>query len=411
VVTAPLLLVFAASAATLTSFDLMLSVTPMYAASAGAGRTGAGLVAGALMLATVLAEMAAPALMNVWGSRRLFAIGAVLLGAPALLLLASDRLITILAVSFVRGLGFGLATVVTGTMVVTLLPPQRRGEGLGLYGVVDCVPGVLALPSGVWLAGHAGFALVIDITAGTALASVGFMLRRPGSAARVNRGRADRGRADRGRAVDAGSGRPMGMMGGLRRREQRRLALIFAATTVSAGVVVAFLPLAVGASGTVAALGLFVQAATATVSRWWAGRRGDRHGHAGLLMPGLVLAAAGMALLVWVASPAAVIAGMAVFGTGFGISQNATYTLMVDRVPAAGYGMASALWNLAYDAGYGAGPAAFGAVVVFTGYPLAFGLTGILMLVALLPARRERGSAWVGGSHPASAASSATACR
>jgi hypothetical protein len=46
----------------------------------------------------------------------------------------------------------------------------------------------------------------------------------------------------------------------------------FAATTVSAGVVAAFLPLAAGVSGGVAALGLFAQAVASTVSRWWAGR-------------------------------------------------------------------------------------------------------------------------------------------
>jgi MFS family permease len=378
IISAPLLLVFAASVATLISFYLMMSVTPMFAVSAGAGGAGAGLAAGLLMLAGVLAEFAAPGLMNRFGSRKVFAVGAVLLGAPALLLLASGQLVTILAVSFVRGLGFGLTAVVTATLVVSLLPRERRGEGLGLFGVVNCLPAVLALPSGVWLAGHAGFALVIDITAATALASAACMLPLRGAV------------GHRDDAAEPAAGPPMGLLAGLRRGEQRRLALIFAATTVSAGVVVAFLPLAVGASGNVAALGLFVQAVAATVSRWAAGLRGDRHGHAGLLIPGLMIAAAGMALLILVGSPVVVMAGMVLFGTGFGISQNATFALMIERVPASGYGMASALWNLAYDAGYGAGPIAFGAFVVHTGYPAAFGLTGMLMLVALLPARRER---------------------
>ena len=34
------------------------------------------------------------------------------------------------------------------------LPPERRGEGLGLLGIVSGVPAVIALPAGVWLAGH-----------------------------------------------------------------------------------------------------------------------------------------------------------------------------------------------------------------------------------------------------------------
>jgi predicted MFS family arabinose efflux permease len=87
---------------------------------------------------------------------------------------------------------------------------------------------------------------------------------------------------------------------------------------------------------------------------------------------------------------------MCLFGAGFGVCQNATLALMIDRVPASGYGTASALWNLAYDAGYGAGPAVFGLFVASTGYPAAFALTGLLMLAALAPAWRER-AAGVGG--------------
>ena len=80
---------------------------------------------------------------------------------------------------------------------------------------------------------------------------------------------------------------------------------------------------------------------------------------------------------------------MALFGTGFGIIQNATFALMIDRMPAAGLGTASTLWNLAYDAGYGAGPVLFGLFAVHTGYPAAFALTGLLILAALPAAGRE----------------------
>jgi len=112
-----------------------------------------------------------------------------------------------------------------------------------------------------------------------------------------------------------------------------------------------------------------------------------------VLVPGLVIAAAGMIALIWVAIPAVVIAGMCLFGIGFGIAQNATFALMIERMPPSGAGTASALWNLAYDAGYGAGPAAFGLAVNHTGYPAAFALTAVLMLAAVPLARRERATA------------------
>src|SRR5258708_7502097 len=176
------------------------------------------------------------------------------------------------------------------------------------------------------------------------------------------------------------------------RPRQARLGppLVSAATPVPAGVLAAFLPLAAGVSGSGAALGLFAQAVASTVGRWWAGRHGDRHGHSGLPVPGLLTATAGMTILIWVAAPTALIAGMCLFGIGFGITQNVTFALLIDRAPVSGYGTASALWNLAYDAGYGAGPAVFGVFVAYTGYPAAFGLTGMLMLAALVPAARDR---------------------
>ena len=365
-----------ASFGALTSFYLLLSVTPMYAVSAGAGSAGAGLVTGSLMLTTVLAEFASSRLMGRYGYRAVFAAGALLLGGPVPALLAPHSMVTIIAVSVLRGFGFGLSTVVIGALVASSVPPERRGEGIGLAGVVACVPAIVALPSGVWLAQNTGYAVVIAITAASALAPLA-VVRWLG------------GPAGPGAEAEAGTAQG-GLLTSLRSAGQLRPAVIFAATTVSAGVVASFLPLAAGVPAGVAALGLFAQAVTATASRWWAGRRGDRHGHARLLIPGLVIAAAGMTSLIWVPAPAVVIAGMCLFGIGFGITQNATFALMIDRAPASGYGTASALWNLAYDAGYGAGPMMFGVFVAHTGYPAAFAVTGLLILAALLPAVRDR---------------------
>src|SRR5580704_18582826 len=98
-----LALVLMSSFGALTSFYLLLSVTPMYAMSAGAGSAAAGLVTGSLMLATVLAEFASARLMRRYGYRAVFAAGALLLGGPTLALLASHGIATIIAVSILRG--------------------------------------------------------------------------------------------------------------------------------------------------------------------------------------------------------------------------------------------------------------------------------------------------------------------
>jgi predicted MFS family arabinose efflux permease len=367
-------LAFVSSFGALASFYLLLSVVPLYATSAGAGGTGAGLVTGALMLSTMAAELATPRLMARFGYRLALGAGLLLLGVPALALSVSADMAAIVTVCALRGLGFGITVVVGSALMAALFPAEHRGEGLGIYGIVVGVPAVIGLPLGIWLAGHTGYPPVFAAGAVAALAGLAAVPGLPGPPGRQS-------------APD----QPLGILAGLRTPALVRPSVVFLATTMAAGIAVTFLPLAITqASGTLAALALLAQAAAATLTRWWAGRYGDRHGPAGLLTPGLLVSAAGVLALVLTASPAAVLAGMVLFGAGFGVAQNASLALMFTRVPASGYGTASALWNLAYDGGLGLGAAGFGVLAAHTGYPAAFGFTAALMVVALAPAWRDR---------------------
>ena len=361
----PLAATFAAEFTSLTSFFLLLSVMPMLAAAAGAGSSDAGLITGSLLLGTVAAEAAAAAAISRFGYRVVLAAGAVLLGAPALAMLVPEPQAVMVSVSLVRG-----------------------------FGIVSGIPAIVALPAGIWLAGHhlAAAAAAMAATAGLLpLAAIRWLpggreARRP-AGARMLPGAPDSRQLPGAR----GSRRVPGARGSRRMTGAAlRLPLIFAAATVAAGVLDSFLPLAKGIPSNLSSAALLVQAIVATLTRWQAGKRGDRYGHARLLIPALAVAALGMVTMMALGSPAAIFAGMVLFGAGFGVIENATFALMIEQLPEA---KASALWNFAYDAGYGAGPAVFGLICVRTGYPAAFALTGALILAAVPAARRERKAA------------------
>ncbi|MFF5712392.1 MFS transporter [Streptomyces sp. NPDC012756] len=406
-VTRHLLLRFVSIIGASTSFYLLLSVVPLYAEVGGGGHgDAAGLTTGTLMLATVGGELATPRLVARFGYRLTLVAGLFLLGAPAFALAASGNAVWIAAVCVLRGLGFAFTVVAGGALTASLIPAERRGEGLALVGIVTGIPSLVALPLGVWLVDHVGYGPVFAAGAVAALAAIvsvpGLPDREAGSPDREAgspgrdaglRGRdpdspdREAGRSDR----EADPERPIGVTAGFRTPALARPALVFAATALAAGILVTFLPLAVpSASAGVVATALFAQTAAATAARWVAGRHGDRHGPAALLLPGLAVAAGGMLLTALTHSPVAVVLGTALFGVGFGITQNATLTLMYARVPASGYGTVSALWNFAFDAGMGVGAVGFGILAGRTGYPWAFALTAVLMLTALAPAWRDR---------------------
>lgn len=349
------------------SMYLLTSVVPLYLATSGSGGVGAGLSTGAMMLSAVAVELAVPRMLDRFGYRDTLALGLILLGLPALLLPVSTSLPLVLAVCLFRGAGLAILVVGAVALIAEVAPAHRRGEALGMYGVVVGVPAVAGLPLGVFLVDHIGFTGVFILGAVTSLAGLTMIPGLPST------------------QTHARIKQHTNVLKGLKNSGLLMPAGVFAAVTVAAGIGVTFIPLAVAeGKHSVIVTALFIQAAAAPLARWLAGRYGDRHGARRLLLPSVLLATLGAGSLVFVQHTTIVFIGMLLFGLGFGAAQNVTISIMYDRVEPNRYGQVSALWNLAYDAGWGVGAIAFGAVVAGTGYPIAFALTTGVLVIALV---------------------------
>jgi predicted MFS family arabinose efflux permease len=278
----------------------------------------------------------------------------------------------ILAVTLVRGAGFGAAIVALAALVTELAPPERRGEALGLYGVALTLPTVFCGALGLWIVERSGFALVFVVGA---LAPLLAALAALGAA-----------EPDRREQEGAGLLRTL-----FERPSLLRIFVLFTSCTAVSGVVVTFLPLSDPGPGLFsAATALLLLGVSATIFRWWAGRLGDRRDPGVLLVPGLLCAALGMAALS-LEPGLALLGGALLFGAGFGMLQNTTLLLTMQRVPKSEYGLGSTLWNLAFDAGTGAGAFVFGFVVGAAGFSWTYVLCAVLLVatIALVPGTRS----------------------
>jgi predicted MFS family arabinose efflux permease len=363
--TRPVILLTLVAFAAVFGFQLLLSVVPLYADEAGGGSSGAGLATAAFMLSTVLTQIQMPRILGRYGYRRTLAAGLLFLGVPALFYAYAQTLVPILAVTLLRGVGFGIVTVAFTAMVVELAPPGRRGEALGLLGVAFTLPNIFCNALGLWLVGQFGYGVVFLLGGVTPLLGL-VMVIGIRSAAPSGKGEGD-----------------ASFFAGLGRAPLLRIFLLFAATTMAGGVVLTFLPLAVPGSGVFsAASALLVVGITSTASRWWAGRFGDRRDPRLLLAPGLLACASGMVCLP--IGGVILLAGAVLFGTGFGLLQNATLILMMGRVSKSEYGLGSTLWNAAFDTGTGIGAFLFGFVISAVGFSWSFFICSALVASALL---------------------------
>jgi MFS family permease len=369
----PLLLVSAVDVLGLAAFYTLLPVVPAAVAASGAGGAAAGLTTGALMASTVAAELVLPRMVTRFGYRAVLAAGLLLLGLPALGLTTATSYGAVLAGCALRGLGVATIFVACGAWSAELVPPSRRGEGLGLVGVLAGAPAVVGMPAGLWLATHAGYPAVYATGAILALAA---LLILPMLPATDGRAPADHTGAD-------------GMRRALREPSLTRPAIVFAAAATLTGIVATFLPAALPHAGpTLIAAALLLQALAGTVTRWWAGRLGDRHGHRRLLTPAMLTTAAGLAALAFATHPAFVLAAAVTFGAGFGALQTASLTVMLAASPPSRYGTVTAVWSVAYDAGLGLGAAGFGLLATATGYQAGLAITATLATLTLLTLRR-----------------------
>lgn len=364
-------------------YAVLLTVAPLWAVEGGAGTAGSGLVNGVLLLVTVLTQLLVPRALHRFGWGPVLTAGLVLMGAPGALLVLGNDLGLVLGLSAVRGVGFGVLTVTGSAAVAALVGAERRGEAIGAYGLAVAVPNLVLLPAGPWVAENVGWWVVFAVSALPVL-GIPAALR---LAATLRLSAADLPGAvgDDGQHGDAVA--------------YRRLLppmLLLLTVTLAGGAAITFTPQMVD-SATVAAGGLLLMGLAAALGRWRVGVLADRYGPRRFVVPLVPLAAAAMAVVAWSvagddgARTATFCVAMLLLGLCYGALQNLTLLISFAAVSRRHHNVASAVWNVGFDAGTAVGSVAVGVIAGLTSFTTAF-LVAAAVVAATLPLARQRGA-------------------
>jgi MFS family permease len=347
------------------NFQILLPVVPVLVEREGP-HGAAGAATAALFIGAVTGELSSPWLMSRLRSTHLLVAGQVLTAVSSLVyILPRPAVWAMLAAASARGIGMGVAIVVSVTLLSELTAAHRRGRSIGSYGLALGVPGIVVPSIGVFLLanGHREADALIGFVSG--LVGVLFALRIPGRPAHV---------------AEASTN----LLGAIRRPGLLAVFAGFVLTSCSFGGLVTYAPVALPLNGLgSAAAFLLVMGATRAASRWLAGVLGDRLPTRAVLVGGLAASLAGLVVLALHTGGVSVLVAAAAYGAGYGATQTTAFLAMSERGTSADSGAISALWNSGIDLGASFGGSLIGLAAASYGYVAAVWVLPVVVATSL----------------------------
>lgn len=343
-------LISAGSLFLFTGFYLLLPTLPLFIKDLGGLDAQVGLAAGVFTFAAVVARPLAGGLLDRYGRRPFLLAGLALFALSMYAYGWVTAVGTLMVVRLLHGIGWGLATTAAAASVADIVPPARRGEGMGWYGLAMTLAMAVGPSLGMWTLEGYSFRGVFLLAVGLALVAIVAM-----SIPRI----------------------PFEPS-----QERTRIELYDPAVLPVAGAV-AFLAFAYGAITTFLPLfavsidvnpGVFflVYAAALTVARPIAGTMSDRYGEARVIVPATALTIVALIALGAATGLAGVVAAAVLYGIGFGSAQPALQAALLSLVPKDRFGVANASFFTAFDLGIALGATLLGWVAEWLGYRALF---------------------------------------
>ena len=346
------------------SFYFFMPVLPLFVAGPlGGDQTTIGLVTSLFTVTAVIFRPLGGFLMDRYGRRGVHLLALAAFAAVVSGYAFASSLAGLLVLRLLHGFPWGAANTAANTVAADLVPPERRGEGIGLFGMGQTL--AMAVAPAVALAIAAGDRFRLLFACATGLAGValglGLLVRHPpvvDPSARLRLSSLLEGR--------------VGWLA---------VALLF--VTAGYGGVTTFVVVYAQELG-IPNPGLFftLLAAGMVAARLSAGRLLDRHGPAPVLGAGLLLLLGCYALLF--AGRAGFYPAAVALGLGFGTVVPSLQAMAPGMVPSERRGAAFATLLSSFDVGIGGGVYLLGHLARGLGYGPMYAAAGLLLVVPAL---------------------------
>ncbi|MEH6986404.1 MFS transporter [Cytobacillus firmus] len=330
-------------------FQMTLPTIPLFVEKLGGNDQLIGIVVGIFTFSALLLRPYAGHTLETKGRRFVYLTGLAIFVLSVGSFGFINSLIFLFVLRIIQGFGWGFSTTASGTIATDLIPAQRRGEGMGYFGLSGNIALAFGPTLGLALAGVISFKLLFLICALLGLAALVL-------SSRINYKQAEKQSVPQKRWD-------------IYEKSALRPSFLLFFITVTFGGIASFLPIYSAQKGIGGIHWYFLLFAIALmISRTFAGRLYDQRGHQAVFLPGAVLILAAMFLLAWLPSSVIMYIAAILYGLGFGSVQPALQAWSVKEAPANRRGMANATFFSFFDLGVGIGAIVFGQIAYLFGY-------------------------------------------
>ncbi len=323
----------------------------------------AGLVSSVFIIGALIGRLYTGKKIDEHGAKRILLIGIFIFLIMSCFYFVPISIQTLIAIRFIQGIGIGVATTATSTIVARIIPRTRMGEGISYFSISVVLSTAIGPLIGVALLQRFSYVsiFIFSFTMGILCLLLALMTRVPKSQTSIH---------------DTKLFQLSSFF------EPRAVPISFVTFVIafSYSGILSFITAYAAEIDLLKAGGyyFFVYALTMLITRPITGRLMDKRGANSVAYPTIVLYALGMITLSQATTSFTFLLAAVLIGLGYGNFQSCTQALALKRTPIERAGLANSTYFIFLDLALGVGPLLLGMLIPLFGFR---GMYGSLTLV------------------------------
>lgn len=364
---------------------LMVTIGKFAISEYDATTSQVGLVTGIYIIGTLLGRLVTGRIIEQVGHKKVLLFGLLFFIATTGLYFIHAGIFLLLICRLVHGIGVGIASTATGTIVAQTLPASRRGEGIGYFAMSATLGTAIGPFIGLSMIQHTTYSVIFMMC--MVIGIVSFLLAVFTKIPVTEPIKVQQStKKEKGHFIT-------------QYIEPKALPIASVTFLMSFGyaAILSFISLFAKDRNLEEASSYFfiVYAIAVLLTRPITGKMLDRFGGNSVMYPCFILFGSGLILMSFSNSASILLLAGALIGLGYGNLSSAAQALAIKLTPSHRMGLATSTYFIALDAGLGIGPYLLGYVIPVFGYGVLYASLGmfiflLIILYYMVYGRRER---------------------